>query len=194
MPTGHFGIDQLEDTSTALKWAEQLGVKLIVCPWIAPEARGEDNATWTALGERLARLGETYRKAGYRFGWHNHDFEFKPTREGRLPMDILMETAPENDWEMDVAWVVRGGADPVAWLKKYGSRITAVHVKDIAPAGQAVDEGGWADAGHGTIDWNTLQREIKTHAKAQYWVMEHDNPSDFDRFARRSLESARQWR
>ncbi len=50
---------------------------------------------------------------------------------------------------MDVAWVVRGGADPLDWLGRYKGRVTAAHVKDIAPKGEnAAEDGGptWAMA------------------------------------------------
>lgn len=194
MPTGHFGLAQLKDTSSALKTAETLGMKVLYCPAIPKEERSQGDAKWVELGETLARLGETFRKNGFGFGWHNHDFEFKATDSGKLPMDILLETAPNNDWEMDIAWVVRGGHDPIEWLKKYGPRINAVHVKDIAPAGQNADEDGWADVGQGTIDWQALQVAIKTHTNARYWVMEHDNPSDDKRFAERSFAAVSAWK
>lgn len=194
MPTGHFGLAQLKDTDAALKTAETLGMKILYCPAIAKVERSEDEGKWVELGETLARLGETFRRNGFGFGWHNHDFEFKALPNGRLPMDVLLETAPYNEWEMDVAWVVKGGHDPVEWMKKHGKRINAVHVKDIAPAGEAINEDGWADVGHGRMDWNALQAAIKIHTNARYWVMEHDNPSDVDRFASRSFASVSAWK
>lgn len=193
MPTGHFGLAQLQDTSAAMKTAETLGMRSLYCPAVPKEERSQGEDKWIALGETLAQLGETFRRNGFGFGWHNHDFEFKPTESGRLPMDILLETASNNDWEMDVAWVVRGGQDPLQWIGKYGPRINAVHVKDIAPAGENASEDGWADVGHGTIDWNGLQAAIKTQTNARYWVMEHDNPADDQRFAERSLAAANAW-
>ena len=60
-----------------------------------------------------------------------------------------------------MAWVIRGGADPLKWISDYGKRIVAVHVKDIAPAGQNADEDGWADVGHGTVDWKGLIKALK---------------------------------
>lgn len=194
MPTGHFGLAQLKDTSTSMKIAETLGIKTLLCPAIPKEDRTQDESKWVALGETLASLGETYRKAGYGFGWHNHDFEFAPTASGKLPMNIILDTAPDNEWEVDVAWLVIGKHDPIEWFKKYGSRITGIHVKDIAPAGTAADEDGWADVGHGTMDWQALYTAIKANTKAKYFVMEHDNPSDVDRFARRSIEAVRKWK
>ncbi|HEY9009500.1 MAG TPA: sugar phosphate isomerase/epimerase [Devosia sp.] len=194
MPTGHFGLTQLLDTDAALKTAETLGMRVLYCPAIPKEDRAQGDEKWVELGETLARLGETFRRRGFGFGWHNHDFEFKPTASGKLPMDIILATAPNNDWEMDVAWVVKGGHDPIEWMKKFGPRINAVHVKDIAPADEATDEDGWADVGHGTMDWTALQQAIKTHTNARYWVMEHDNPSDDARFAQRSIETVSAWK
>jgi sugar phosphate isomerase/epimerase len=194
MPTGHFGLTQLQDTDAALKTAEALGMRVLYCPAIPKEDRSQGEAKWVELGETLAELGEAFRKRGFGFGWHNHDFEFHPTDSGKLPMDIILETAPNNEWEMDVAWVVRGGHDPIAWMKKHGARINAVHVKDIAPAGEAANEDGWADVGHGTMDWPALHAAIKANTNARYWVMEHDNPSDDARFARRSFATVSAWK
>lgn len=196
MPTGHFGLAQLKDTDAALKTAETLGMKFLYCPAIAKEEReaGQGDSKWIELGETLAKLGEAFRKRGFGFGWHNHDFEFRPTATGKLPMDIILDTAPNNDWEMDVAWVVKGGQDPIEWIKKHGRRINAVHVKDIAPAGQNANEDGWADVGHGTLDWQALSDAVKAHTNTRYWVMEHDNPADVDRFASRSIAAVTAWK
>ncbi len=70
--------------------------------------------------------------------------------------------------------------------RNHGSRITAVHVKDIAPSGQNTNEDGWADVGYGTVDWKALTKMLKG-TPASYFIMEHDNPSDDERFARRSI-------
>ena len=42
----------------------------------------------------------------------------------------------------------------------------------------------------GTLDWQQLYAAIKAKTKAEYFVMEHDNPSDVDRFASRSITLA----
>ena len=66
--------------------------------------------------------------------------------------------------------------------------------KDLAPAGENANEDGWADVGHGTLDWNQLARDAKARTRARYYVMEHDKPSDAIRFARRSIAAAGQWK
>ena len=91
MPSGHFGLDMLKDTDGAMKIAETLGIKTLICPAIPQEQRSQPEAGWVALGETLAGLAETYQKAGFGFGWHNHAFEFAPTETGKLPLEIILD-------------------------------------------------------------------------------------------------------
>jgi sugar phosphate isomerase/epimerase len=189
MPTGHFGLDMLEgNPDRALKIAKVLGIEAIYAPYLLPDQRPSDAAGWHAFGARLQKAGEPFKAAGLDFGWHNHDFEFVALADGSLPMEQIFAGGPDLSWEADLAWVARGGADPFAWIKNFGPRITAVHVKDIAPAGENTDEGGWADVGHGTLDWAGLMQALKTTG-ARHFVVEHDNPNDLDRVVTRSIES-----
>lgn len=191
MPTGHFSLAMLEgEVDKVLEIARALKMERLYCPHIMPQDRPTDAAGWRAFGERLQRVGAPYKAAGYGFGWHNHDFEFKALADGSIPQDRIFEGGPGLEWEMDVAWVIRGGADPLAWIEKYKDRITAAHVKDIAPAGECTDEDGWADVGHGTVDWPTIMAALRAIG-VRHFVMEHDNPKDHERFAQRSIASAK---
>ena len=190
MPTGHFPVDMLEnDFDGARKLADALGVKTMICPYLVAEARPADAAGWRGFGERIAAIGEKTTKAGYGFAWHNHDFEFKKLADGSVPQEHIFESAPDVGWEMDLAWLVRGGSEPLAWIDRFGKRIVAVHVKDIAKPGQGLDEDGWSDVGHGTIDWATMLKALRAKTPAKHFVMEQDNPNDIERFARRSIEA-----
>lgn len=191
MPSGHFfPLGELEEgIEPSLAAARTLKMETIICP--APEdlwRNGTDAANWIALAKRLNEAGKRVNDAGFRFGWHNHHWEFMPLEGGVLPMDLLLEHAPDMEWEMDVAWVVRGGADPIEWINDHADRITGAHVKDLAPEGECENEGGWADVGHGTMDWPSIMKALRGIG-VDLFVAEHDNPSDFDRFATRSIAS-----
>ncbi len=105
-----------------------------------------------------------------------------------MPLDQIFAGGPSLSWEADIAWVVRGKADPFMWIEKYGPRITSVHVKDIAPAGENADEDGWADVGHGTVPWDKLLPALR-NTPARHFIVEHDNPNDLGRLVRRSIAS-----
>jgi sugar phosphate isomerase/epimerase len=191
MPTGHFSLDALETGfDDARRIADALGIRTMICPYLEPEKRPAPTAAgWRGFGERLAAVSERLRKAGYGFAWHNHDYEFAPLADGSVPFDHVLAAAPALGWEMDVAWMVRCGADPLPWIDRYGANIVGVHVKDIARPGEGADEDGWSDVGHGTMDWAGLLKVLRGKTAARHYVMEQDNPNDFDRFARRSIAS-----
>ncbi len=190
MPTGHFGLDALEnDKKGTLKVLNTLGIRHIYCPHIMPDDRPKDSNGWKAFGKRLGKIAAFYRGEGYSFGWHNHDFEFVALPDGKIPHDMIFKGAPLLDWEIDIAWVIRGGSDPLKFIKKYAGNITAAHIKDIATKGKKTDEDGWEDVGHGTVDWKPIMAALKK-TRIRHYVMEHDKPSDTARFAKRSFDAA----
>ncbi len=193
MPTAHMGYAQLENTDAALKIVDTVGIKTVYCPAPpSPEYR-EGKGDWQQFADGLARVAAAFKAAGIGFGYHNHHWEFGKGADGRTPIELILDASPDTQWEMDLAWVVKAGEDPIAWMDKLGSRITAVHVKDIAPAGECLDEDGWADVGQGTLDWRKLLADVKAKTRAQYFVAEHDKPNDAIRFARRSIEAVKSY-
>jgi sugar phosphate isomerase/epimerase len=193
MPTAHMGFTQLQDTAEAVKIADLVGIKTLFCPAPPSSDYREGKGDWKQFAADLGKIADALKAAGKGFGYHNHHWEFGKLEGGKTPIELILEASPNIEWEMDLAWVVKAGEDPIAWMKKYGSRITAIHVKDIAPAGQNADEDGWADVGQGTLDWKQLLADAKANTKAVYYVMEHDRPSDAIRFARRSMEAVKSY-
>ena len=189
MSTGHFGLDMIEkNPGFVVEVAKAVGMKKVYCPHVMAADRPKDGAGWRAFGARLQTAGAPIRAAGLGFGWHNHDFEFAGTADGKVPMYEMLAGGPGLEWEIDVAWVLRGGADPLAWIDAFKGRITAAHVKDIAPRGENLAEDGWSDVGHGTVDWKAIMAALRA-AGCAHFVAEHDNPADDRRFATRSLAS-----
>jgi len=190
MPTGHFGLDMLEtDPARVVEIAKALDIETVYCPYLPSDQRPDTGVAYQMFGARLAEAGKPIRDAGFGFGWHNHDFEFITLKDGTIPQEAIFEGGPELEWEADIAWVAKSGADPFHWIARFADRITAVHVKDIAPVGQNTGEDGWADVGYGILDWPGLMTALRA-TKVRHFVMEHDNPGDPARFAERSLTSA----
>ncbi len=195
MPSGHFFplASFEEEFDKTIATARTLGIAQLYCP--APDDTYRDGADadgWRALAARLDACAKRVQDAGLRFGWHNHHWEFMPLPGGEVPMQLLLDGAPTMEWEADIAWITRGGADPLTWIADNADRITAAHVKDIAPEGEAADEDGWADVGEGVMDWPAIMGALRK-AGVTLFVLEHDNPSDLGRFARRSITNFRQY-
>jgi sugar phosphate isomerase/epimerase len=192
-PTCHVGMDRLRaDAKAVTRACKDLGMHTIFAPAPLIGERGGGEAEWRALGKELAQLGKAVNAEGLAFGWHNHNWEYQRAADGTFYLDVMFAEAPDLVWEPDLAWIARGGADPVAELRRHSRRVVACHVKDIAPAGQCLDEDGWADPGHGVLDWTALQAAMK-EAGVTLFVVEHDKPSDVARFARRAAETISHW-
>ena len=187
MPSFHYSLGDLEqDPHTAIDLAGTLGADTVFAPYLEAEDRPKDQAGWQRFADRLVAAGRPLQDAGLIFGWHNHDFELIDLGDGTTPLDIIAATSAELKLELDIGWVVRAGLDPVKVIRSYGSQIHTVHIKDVAPPDTCLDEDGWADVGHGDIDWAAIHGALQNAGVSRY-VIEHDNPNDHYRFASRSL-------
>lgn len=178
--SSHVGLAQLRERPDAmLAAALTLGITDLFMPAVPPEDREMDAAGWRALGLELGRMSEVFRKGGARLGYHNHHWELSPKVGEKTALDLLFEAAGSSPlaWQADVAWLVRGGVEPEAWLERYGDRLLSAHVKDIAREGEGLDEDGWADVGHGILDWQFLFQVCRDNG-ARWMVVEHDKPAD----------------
>ncbi len=190
VPSMHINIEELrEELVACIAKAATFDCTHIVCPYLEPLLRPKDAKQWQTLGLELEVIASTLNRSGITFAWHNHDFEFCALADGEIPLVHLMDSAPSMQWEIDVAWIVRAGADPLVWIQHYQSRLSAVHLKDLAPVGELLDEDGWADLGEGTIAWDKVMVSLLS-SPATIYVTEHDNPSDLERFATRSIAAA----
>lgn len=189
----HVGFDELKNNMNhTLELARELDINHLVCPYLLPEHRPENKDGWVDLAKELADFAAEISSVGRDFAWHNHDFEFVRLADGTLPIRTLLDEAPDMFWEIDVGWIARVGQDSGSWIRTYIDRINAVHLKDVAATGECEDEDGWADVGHGTIDWAEVTVEL-VKSDCELFILEHDNPSDLSRFAKRSYDTVSGW-
>jgi sugar phosphate isomerase/epimerase len=185
----HVSLAALRDRPAAVIAASKLlGFAQLFMPAVPPDQRDMDAAGWRALGAELGALATRFAGEGIRLGYHNHNWELKPKDGNLTALDLIFAASESTSlaWQADVAWLVRGGADPEQLLRRYGDRLASAHVKDIAPAGTHLDEDGWADVGSGVLDWHRLWRVCRDSG-AQWMVVEHDKPADPARCARASF-------
>ncbi len=192
-PTAHIGAPALRtDFAGTMARLVALGVKTAIVPAVPPEERVQPREGWEALGRELKGWAHKAADHGLAFGWHNHHFEFAQLPDGSYPLEHILGDDPALLWQVDIAWVIRGRQDPATWIRRYQDRVFSFHVKDLAAPGECTDEDGWADVGHGVIDWPALLPVMRA-CDAPVWTLEHDNPSDDARFARRAFATVQSW-
>ncbi|MFD0798341.1 sugar phosphate isomerase/epimerase family protein [Maribacter chungangensis] len=125
------------------------------------------------LAEILDTLGAKAKEAGLQLLYHNHDFEFIKDADGIVPIDYLLENCdPELvNFQMDLYWVTKAGADPLAYFDTYPGRFKIWHVKDMD------EQGRFAPVGKGSIDFKNILAE-KEKSGMLYYMVEQDMTFD----------------
>ncbi len=137
-----------QDLPDSTKWAETMvwwdtciaahkaaGVSYIIQPWMGNKGY-ESLAGLKQYCDYFNAVGEKCNAAGIRFGYHNHDGEFKEI-EGQVIYDFMLQnTDPAKVmFEMDLFWITKGGKNPVDYFNTYPGRFELWHVKDKAEVG-----------------------------------------------------------
>jgi hypothetical protein len=74
-------------------------------------------------------------------------------------------------------------------VARYADQILVIQTKDMAPKGAGTED-GWTATGDDVIDWATLAPLFRA-TDAHHLCCEHDNPADWRRFAKRSIDHLR---
>lgn len=125
------------------------------------------------LASILDELGKKASSYGLELLYHNHDFEFKPNKDGVTPIDYLLDNLESEyvNFEMDLFWVTKAGADPLEYFEKYPGRFKLWHVKDMGANGM------FAPVGEGSIDFKGIF-EKKEVSGMEYYFVEQDMTFD----------------
>jgi sugar phosphate isomerase/epimerase len=176
----HFGWDLLDGKlDSVIKDAETVGATTVLNPYLPHANRGGAATREEMLraADAFAKWSKPIRAAGLRFGYHLHGQEFGPAPEGTL-FDVLAEQAgPDVGYEFDVFWIVAGGADPLALMKKYRGRVWYTHLKDMAEGAKQLRYGPDAKVvlGTGTIDIDGIVKEGQKAGVEIHFIEDESN-------------------
>lgn len=161
--------DITDATKKTVDAAVGLGVKYLINPYIGDPERPEI----AKLVKAYAAMGRYCKKAGIRFGYHNHSFEFE-TRgpDNRLLIEWLLHEVDPTvmTMEMDIYWVAFAKFNPLDWFRLYPGRWELCHAKDLADTEKRES----IEVGDGVIDFKTIFQHSK-EAGLQHYVVELEN-------------------
>ncbi|HAQ18672.1 MAG TPA: sugar phosphate isomerase [Prolixibacteraceae bacterium] len=152
----------------------KLGVRTLVQPMM-PSIETHDDAKLVC--EVFNKAGEIAKAAGIKWGYHNHNMEFKriakpgekpPTGPfasfmpfGDVIYDLLLAGTDPNlvFFEMDVYWTVMGQNDPLEYFEKYPTRFPVLHIKDRSVLGQS-----------GMMNFENIFKKAYANGLVEYYV------------------------
>ena len=174
MPLGKDGkpisigkVSNLKDNMQELVDAASAGgVPYLVCANISLGTSAEIKEAVSILN----KTDEACKKAGITFVYHNHDWEFKPV-EGKIPYSVMLADT-QIKMELDLAWALKGGTDPVELFRQQPGRFPLWHVKDLDKEMTTI-----LPVGSGTIDYKRIFDKADA-AGMKHFFVEHDMPKD----------------
>lgn len=175
----HQGSVTLENADQMMADVKAAGFKYFVIP-VPPMGMFESSkdgmgmkGSVQELADILNTLGQKANKAGLKLLYHNHDFEFKKNAEGIVPIDYLLENLDSKyvNFQMDLYWVTKAGANPIAYFNKYPGRFKIWHVKDMD------QQGRFAPVGEGSINFKNILAN-KALSGMKYYMVEQDMTFD----------------
>ena len=126
--SGHVSLDQhWEQTIEEAVAAKQ---EYLICSTLPFNGQTVDN--YKKVADAFNKAGEDCKKAGLKFGYHNHEYEFE-THKGEVLYDVLLKNTDANlvHMELDLGWVVVAGKKPLDYFKTYPGRFPLWHLKDM---------------------------------------------------------------
>ncbi|MCW3114343.1 MAG: sugar phosphate isomerase/epimerase [Segetibacter sp.] len=106
-----------------------------------------------AQAEILKKILVTCKKNKIQPNLHNHTFEVV---DNMHDLKGTIARVPELRLGPDLNWLVRGGVDPVSFIKTYGHKMVYMHIRD-----QDAD-GKWTEAvGEGVMNFPAIARALK---------------------------------
>ncbi len=195
LAAAHVPLTELEtDPAGVMQTFRELDCEVLVCPWLDEAQRGDGSrAHYLELGERLDLLSYRFRAGGFRFAYHNHEFELLPFDDGepeRLGVDGLRALAScrsHDGWglELDIYWAAFAGHDPAALIRELGERIHILHLKDGLLPGAAAErdperataERWFRALGEGDVDVSGCV-EAALEAGVRLFVVEQDETAE----------------
>ena len=99
--------------------------------WHAPM---DSRASILADADFYNKVGPALAAEGLTLCYHNHEHEFLKSFGGVYALDLLAaHTDPAAlHFELDIGWITFGQEDPARVLRRYASRVPAIHVKDLS--------------------------------------------------------------
>jgi len=179
--SSHQGAVTLDNADEQIAAVKAAGFKYFVIP-IPPMGHFKVDPATNALGmseeieevmDIINTIAEKCTAAGLECLYHNHDFEFIANAEGIVPLDYFIENSdPKHlNFQLDLYWATKAGADPIAYFNKAPGRFKSWHVKDLD------DQGRFAPVGTGSIDFARILTQ-KEQSGMEYYFVEQDKTFD----------------
>ncbi len=167
--------DFTDSWKRTLEDAARLGQKYVISPWIDENLR-KSYADFRVFLDVFNKCGELCRQEGMKFGYHNHNYEFRQKFNNETLFDIFMKSTDPDlvTMQLDIGNLFDGGAVAVEVAGQYPGRFENVHVKDVI---RKAEDGQYESTiiGNGVADVRNALALIRKTGKTLTIIIEQES-------------------
>lgn len=142
----------LADVALVVKRLGQLGGETLGIS-VGDAGRTKTEAELDAQAALLRRIQAVCGDSGVVANLHNHTYE---VRDGMHDLKGTLARIPDIKLGPDLNWLVRGGVDPVWFIKTYGQQMVYMHIRD------QYQDGTWTEyVGQGVTDFAAIAEALR---------------------------------
>ncbi len=159
--------------------AATVGQRYVISPWL-DEGLRENYDDLIGFLDVFNKCGELCKKSGLKFGYHNHDFEFKYSLNGKKIYDIILEkTDPALvAQQIDIGNMYGAGGRALEIIKQHPGRFESMHVKDeikVAGKGEMNDNHESTILGKGILPVKEIVDLAKKSGGTTEFIIEQES-------------------
>ena len=180
--------DEFAKITRAAQLARRFGASRLVLGGGARRSSGVLEGDFAALARGLDRAARIAAAAGLEASYHPHLGTLVETEDALERLFALTDIP----FCPDTAHLAAGGADPAALVRRYGDRLSHVHLKDLDRA-----TGSFLPLGDGDVDLAEVLRAVASAGYDRWLMVELDSypgdPGEAAQRSRRWLEAQGVW-
>jgi sugar phosphate isomerase/epimerase len=142
----------LEDVELVTTRLQQVGGKTFGIS-VGDAGHKKTEAELNTQAEVLRGIIQICKKKAIVPNLHNHTYE---VAHGLHDLKGTLARVPHLKLGPDLNWLIRGGVDPIAFIKEYGKQMVYMHIRDQK------EDGKWTEAvGEGVTDFKAIAQALK---------------------------------
>ena len=188
MPSGHTVMaakhwdnsskDFTKEWKYTIEDAAILGQSYVISPSIDDKLRSSYNGLMLQL-DVFNKSGELCKASGMKFGYHNHDFEFKEKLNSSLLYDLILQHTDKDlvIHQLDIGNMYGAGGRAAQWISKYPGRFQSLHIKDEIKAEKGEMNDGYESTllGAGVVDPKSIALLAKKIGGSLHFIIEQES-------------------
>ena len=156
--------------------ASVLGQKYVISPSMDETMRNTYDDFMRYM-EVFNKCGELCSNHGMKFGYHNHDFEFREKLNDKKIFDIMMSSMDPHRVviQLDIGNLYNGGAIALDVVNQYPGRFENLHVKDEIAATEGTEKYISTILGEGVVNTKKVVDQATKIGGTTCYIIEQES-------------------